>query len=82
MQEQLPLKFGEFGNTHFADFQSQIYKAFESDIHPNDNIYYEKLDYDYDEGIYDDADYDDTQTFEEGRIKFEKKNAESSKNVF
>ena len=48
LQAQLPLKFGEFGNSDYADSQSQVDKAFESDTHPNNNIYYEESGFDYD----------------------------------
>ena len=79
LQEQVPIKFGEFKNLDFADSQSQVDKAFESDTHPSDYRYYEESDYDYDEGSYDDEDYDDTQTFEEWRIDFENSYADSKK---
>ena len=81
LQEQLPIQFGEFENSDFADFQSQVDKAFESDTNPNDYRYYEESYYDYDEGKYDEDDYDDTKTFEEWRIEFEKENAESRKSL-
>ena len=77
--EQLPIKFGEFENSDFEDSASQVDKAYESDPHPNDNIYYEESDYDYDEGKYDEDDYDDTQTFEEWRLDFERSYAEAQK---
>ena len=72
LQQQLPIQFGEFEKSDFADSQSQVDKALESDTHSNDNNYYEESDYDYDEGMNDEEDYGDTQTFEEWRLDFER----------
>ena len=77
----VPLCSEEFKNSVNNDSVSQVDQAYESNDHPNDNIYYEESEVDYDEDNYDDDDAnddDDMQTFEEWRIEFEIKNAESA----
>ena len=69
---QFPIKFGEFINSVFEKFSSQVDKAYKSDPHPNNYRYYKESENNYDEAKYDD-DYDDTQAFEEWRIEMEKR---------
>ena len=78
-----PANVEEFISSIVEDLVSHGDKAYKSNDHPNDNIYYEEAEVDYDEEKYDDDDDedDDMQTLEEWRNELERENAEFTRTL-